>query len=139
MERRTLLGAFNLQPALALAGLLTATGVLTRTGWLTQGAGIGTLASASMLTTAMRRRHQALGGGGALRAHELARRWFWQPGPARVAGERVRVGAQAEVVHHTPWNPEIPYVSLQAPGDRQSPAMGVRRRGCRWGRGSTSS
>lgn len=121
IERYTLLSAFNLYPALALAAALAAIGVFSHRALLERGAVIAVLALASMTATAMRHRSHALGAGGSLRAHELERRWIWQPRPHRERGERVYLAAQGEVVHRRPWSPEVPYVSLQAPGQRRAP------------------
>jgi hypothetical protein len=120
LQRYTLLGAFNLYPCLALTVGATAAGVWTGAGGLTVAPGIVTLALAAMLLTALRHRSQALNAGGSLRAHELDRRWIWQPGPVRKAGERVYLARQGEVVHVKPWSAELPYVSLQAPGSRRA-------------------
>ena len=124
LERYTLLSVYNLYPAIALAAALTAIGVLVRSAALTRSGGIAVLALASMAATAMRHRGHALGAGGNLRAHEFDRRWVWQPRPRRECGERVYLAAQGEVVHYRPWNPDVPYVSLQAPGQRRVPRHG---------------
>jgi hypothetical protein len=121
VERYTLLAAFNLYPAIALAGSLTAIGVRSHSSLLTRGSGIALLALGSMAGTATRHRSHALSAGGSLRAHELERRWFWQPRPRRGRGERVYLAAQGEVVHHKPWSTDVPYVSLEAPGQRRTP------------------
>jgi energy-coupling factor transporter ATP-binding protein EcfA2 len=76
----------------------------------------------------VRRRAEALGGGGALRAHELSRRWVWQPRPERAEGERVWLGRQGELQREKPWSSELPYVSLHArpPRQRQAGNPGAR-------------
>jgi TraM recognition site of TraD and TraG/Type IV secretion-system coupling protein DNA-binding domain len=55
-----------------------------------------------------------LGAGEELRNHELARRWIWQPAPARALGERRYLRSQGELVNQRPWPPEIPYISVTA-------------------------
>ena len=57
-----------------------------------------------------------LGAGEELRNHELARRWFWQPAPARVAGERVYLRSQGELVRERAWPADVAYVSMTSLG-----------------------
>lgn len=57
-------------------------------------------------------RMQDLGAGEDLRQHELARRWAWQPRPARVAGERKFIASQGEIVHVRPWPQDVEYVPM---------------------------
>jgi hypothetical protein len=113
MHRYSLLSAFNLLPLIALAAVGVISGALTHVESVTTVAGVAALALAGTLAAALRRRSHALGGGGALRAHELARRWVWQPRPVRAAGERVRLGRQGEVVHLKPWRADVAYVSAR--------------------------
>lgn len=49
-----------------------------------------------------------------LRSHELARRWIWQPGPTRPAGERVYLRGQGELIREWPWPAAVEYVSMTA-------------------------
>jgi hypothetical protein len=111
MHKYTLLAAFNLYPLVAVALMWLIAGALLHARSLTTAAGIATIALGAASAKSARRRANALTGGGALRAHELSRRWIWQPRPDRTAGERVWVGGQGEVIHHKPWDPELPYVS----------------------------
>ena len=53
-----------------------------------------------------------LGAGEELRSYEQARRWAWQPRPARLPGERVYLRSQGELVHRRPWPPSVPYVPM---------------------------
>jgi hypothetical protein len=53
-----------------------------------------------------------LGAGEELRAHEQGRRWLWQPGPVRVAGERVHIVSQGQIVRERQWPASEPYVCL---------------------------
>jgi len=57
-----------------------------------------------------------LGAGDELRAHERARRWAWQPAPARSPGERKYLRSQGELVHERPWPARIPFVPMTAAG-----------------------
>ena len=127
-HRYTLLAASNLYPVLAFAALLTPAGVLTHLGVVVEVGVIAVIALAAATSTAVRARQHALNAGGLLRAHELSRRWVWQPAPARKTGERVYLGKQSEVVHVKPWDPQLPYAPLHALENRQTSRGGVTPR-----------
>jgi len=55
-----------------------------------------------------------LGAGEELRSFEQARRWAWQPRPARREGERVYLRSQGELVHKRPWPTEVPYAPMSS-------------------------
>jgi hypothetical protein len=55
-----------------------------------------------------------LGAGEELRNHELARRWIWQPAPARSDGGRVYLRGQGELVRERPWPNDVQYISMTA-------------------------
>jgi hypothetical protein len=55
-----------------------------------------------------------LGAGEELRSHEQARRWLWQPAPARRPGERIYLRSQGELVHKRPWPTRVPFVPMSA-------------------------
>ena len=55
-----------------------------------------------------------LGAGEELRSFEQARRWVWQPRPARREGERVYLRSQGELVHKRPWPTEVPYAPMSS-------------------------
>ena len=59
-----------------------------------------------------------LGAGEDLRAHELERRWLWEPAPHRAEGERKYLRSQGELVHERAWPAGIDYVSMSADGQR---------------------
>jgi len=112
VHKYTLLGAFNLYPVLAVAVVILAAAVELDTPAVTVAAVIALVPIAAMTVSASRWRMQALGAGGDLRAHELERRWIWQPTPARSPGERLYVDRQGEIVHRKPWSEQVPYVSM---------------------------
>jgi energy-coupling factor transporter ATP-binding protein EcfA2 len=114
MHKFSLLGVFNLYPVLAVAVIALVLASVVHATLLITGAGVATVALGVTVTAGVRRRSHALGGGGALRAHELSRRWVWQPAPQRAAGEHVRLGRQGEVVHVRPWRADVAYVSARA-------------------------
>jgi hypothetical protein len=114
MHRYSLLGVCNLYPVLAVAVTALVLSTLAHATSVTTGCGIATVALGVTVTAGVRRRSHALGGGGALRAHELSRRWVWQPRPRRTAGEHVRLGRQGEVVHVRPWRADVAYVPARA-------------------------
>jgi hypothetical protein len=98
----------------ALAGIALAIHL-----WLM--AGVLLPVSAPLLVAAVtgrRWRLADLGAGEDLRQHEQARRWIWQPAPTQVAGERVTLQAQGEIVTERDWPVELPYVAMTALGDR---------------------
>jgi len=68
--------------------------------------------------TGSRRRSSDLGAGEELRNHELARRWIWQPAPARRAGERLYLRSRGELMHERGWPAHIDYVSMTDLGVR---------------------
>ena len=45
-------------------------------------------------------------------SHEQARRWAWQPRPARLPGERVYLRSQGELVRRRAWPPTVSYVPM---------------------------
>jgi energy-coupling factor transporter ATP-binding protein EcfA2 len=118
VHRRTLLGARNLYAALAVLVVLFAATVMlgdrSNLPWLA----IALVVVGSMALDAGRRRSHALGAGGEIRQHELARRWVWQRRPRRAPGERVFLGPQDEVVHILPWSTDQAYVSMTDQGQR---------------------
>lgn len=117
VHKYTLLGAFNLYPLLAVAVALLAAGIGLHAQRLTVVVVIALIPIAGMTASATRWRTQALGAGGDLRAHELARRWIWHRPPDRVSGERLYLDRQGEIVHRKPWSAWIPFVSMTDRGD----------------------
>ena len=69
-----------------------------------------------------------LGAGEELRNHELARRWIWEPRPARAPGSGVYLRVQGELVHERPWP-----AGLAVRVDDRPRRAGAR--GCRSGAG----
>jgi energy-coupling factor transporter ATP-binding protein EcfA2 len=112
VHKYTLLGAFNLYPVLALAVVILAAAVALQIPTLTIAAVIAVVSIAATTVIAGRWRMHALGAGGDLRAHELARRWIWQQAPLRTPGERLYLDRQGEIVHRKPWSERVPYVSM---------------------------
>jgi TraM recognition site of TraD and TraG len=55
-----------------------------------------------------------LGAGEELRSFEQARRWAWQPRPARRAGERIYLRSQGELVHKRPAPAGSPYAPMSS-------------------------
>jgi hypothetical protein len=62
-----------------------------------------------------------LGAGEELRAHESVRRWLWRPRPVRVAGERVHIATQGQIVRERAWPTSEPYVPMTA--DEKGPRV----------------
>jgi hypothetical protein len=58
-----------------------------------------------------------LGAGEELRSFEQARRWAWQPRPARREGERVYLRSQGELVHKRPWPSGVAYAPMSSIDD----------------------
>lgn len=55
-----------------------------------------------------------LGAGEELRSYERARRWIWQPAPARSPGERTYLRSQGELVHRRPWPEHVAFVPMSS-------------------------
>jgi len=112
MRRRTMLAVRNLYLAAATGALLCGASVLTR--WWGALLVIGPLAAAPATGALLGRRWRLadLGAGEELRDHELARRWVWQPAPARRGGERVYIRSQGEIIRERPWPEAEPYVPM---------------------------
>ena len=89
MRRRTMLSVRNLYLAAAVGALVCGAAVLMR--WWGSLLVLGPLAASPSTGALLGRRWRLadLGAGEELRDHELARRWAWQPAPARRTGERV--------------------------------------------------
>ena len=117
MRRTTNLAARNLYPPalLSLATLIAGAAVHTWTVVLIIAPVCALTGTAAVY--ARRLRLSDLGAGEELRAYELARRWIWQPAPARAAGERVYLRSQGELVHARAWPPSVPYASMSASKD----------------------
>jgi hypothetical protein len=118
MRRRSTLSVQNLY-LLAGAGVLMLGGAIALRSW--DAVLVLAPACAPALAGAFvgrRWRLTDLGAGEELRRHELQRRWVWQPGPERRAGERKYIRSQGEIVHERPWPAEVEYVSMTAQGDR---------------------
>jgi hypothetical protein len=116
LRRRSSLSVRNLYPPAVLAVVALATAVAV--GWWT-GVMLLVPASTPLLAGAAagwRWRSADLGAGEELRNHELSRRWIWQPAPTRVAGERVYLRGQGELVHDRAWPRGIQYVSMTPKG-----------------------
>jgi TraM recognition site of TraD and TraG/Type IV secretion-system coupling protein DNA-binding domain len=112
MRRFSTLAARNLYPpALTRAAALAAGVALHAWNLVLITSPIAALTGAAALY-ARRLRLADLGAGEELRAYELARRWIWQPAPARRTGERVYLHSQGELVHTRPWPPSVGYVSM---------------------------
>ncbi len=114
MRRTTNLAARNLYPPalLSLATLIAGAAAHTWAVVLIIAPVCALTGSAAVY--ARRLRLSDLGAGEELRAYELARRWIWQPAPARAAGERVYLRSQGELVHARAWPTSVPYVSMSA-------------------------
>jgi hypothetical protein len=112
--RRSLLSVYNVYLLVAFSVLVLGAGVGLSNSTVIDAGAVLLLVTGAMALTATRRRGHALGAGGDLREHELSRRLIWQPRPQRVAGERVYLGRQDEIVHVRPWRQHIPYVSMTA-------------------------
>ena len=114
MRRTTNLAARNLYPPalLSLATLIAGAAVHAWVVVLIIAPVCALTGSAAVY--ARRLRLSDLGAGEELRAYELARRWIWQPAPARSAGERVYLRSQGELVHARAWPTSVPYVSMSA-------------------------
>ena len=112
MRRRTMLSVRNLYLAAAVGALLCGVAVLAR--WWGALLIIGPLAAAPTTGALLGRRWRLadLGAGEDLRDHELARRWAWQPAPARRTGERVYIRSQGEIIRERPWPDAEPYVPM---------------------------
>jgi len=118
LRRYTCLSVRNLY-VIAACGLLAFGGAVMARWWT----GVMVLAPACAPAIAgavvgRRWRLQDLGAGDELRRYELARRWVWQPAPARRAGERKYIGSQGELVHVRPWPADVEYVSMTPGGDQ---------------------
>ena len=122
LRRRSSLSARNLYPPALLAAAALTIAVAARQ-WIA--VAILAPAGAPWLAAAVagrRWRLVDLGAGEELRAHELARRWIWQPPPARAPGERRYLRAQGELVHERPWPPGVDDVSMTSQG-RDGPRL----------------
>jgi hypothetical protein len=118
LRRRTMLRLQNLYVPAAV-GIVLLAGALAVRSWPAAMVVMVLAAPWAAGAVAGRRwRMVDLGAGEELRNHELARRWIWEPAPARVAGERRYLRSQGELVHQRPWPPEIPYISMTAQRDR---------------------
>ncbi|MFZ1996536.1 MAG: type IV secretion system DNA-binding domain-containing protein [Solirubrobacteraceae bacterium] len=117
MRRYTTLSARNLYPLAAVSA--AALGFMVwRRAWeaammIAPVAALGGCAAVH----GRRLRLADLGAGEELRAHEQARRWMWQPAPARRAGERISLGSQGELVHTRPWPRQVAYVPVSLVDD----------------------
>jgi hypothetical protein len=114
MRRYSTLSARNLY-APAVAGALAFALMV----WLRAWAAVMLIAPVSgfaISAAAYGRRHRLadLGAGEELRAYEQARRWIWQPAPARRPGERTYLRSQGEVVHRRPWPAHVAHVPMGA-------------------------
>jgi hypothetical protein len=118
LRRRSTLSVRNLYLPAAVAGMLVTT-VLAVHWWtgtlILLPLGAPWIAGASV---GRRWRLVDLGAGEELRNHELARRWIWEPAPARPAGERVYLRAQGELVRERSWPTTVEYESMTAQGDK---------------------
>jgi hypothetical protein len=114
MRRFTLLSARNLYP-FAVGGILAVVGCPI-VGW-----GVGELVVVPLAApwvsgaaSGHRSRQSDLGAGEELRAHELSRRWIWEPRRRLAHGERRFLGSQGELVHERAWPESLAYVSMTA-------------------------
>lgn len=63
-------------------------------------------------------RQSDLGAGEELRAHELSRRWIWEPRATLPPGERRVLKSQGELVHERGWPQSLAFVSMSAGRER---------------------
>ena len=118
MRRYSRLSVRNLYPPAVLASL----GVLACAALRWQTAELAVVPVAApwiaAATAGHRWRQSDLGAGEELRAHELARRWIWEPATKLPAGERCLLRSQGELVHERRWPQSLAYVSMSADRDR---------------------
>ena len=126
MHHYTQLSIANLFPLVGLAAIATVLSVTVASSVAITVSVIALVTVVGMTASGRRRRMQALGGGGELREYELARRWVWRPAPPRLAGERVRLGGQGEVVREKPWSEHVNYVSVCSGQDAHRGDRGPR-------------
>jgi hypothetical protein len=114
MRRYSTLSARNLY-APAAAGVAALAGSVALHAWGTAMTVAPVCAfTATAALYGRRLRLADLGAGEELRSYEQARRWIWQPAPRRLAGERVYLRSQGELVHRRPWPPTVSYVPMSA-------------------------
>jgi hypothetical protein len=99
---------------------VVALGAVVAAGWWTAAIVLLPVAAPGVAGAAAGRRWRIsdLGAGEELRNHELARRWIWQPAPARPDRGRVYLRGQGELVRERPWPSGIAYVSMTSQLDR---------------------
>jgi hypothetical protein len=114
MRRYSTLSARNLYPpaAIGVAGLAIA--VATQAWMVAMIVAPACALTASAALYGRRLRLADLGAGEELRSHEQARRWVWQPPPARRPGERVYLRSQGELVRRRPWPSTVSYVPMSS-------------------------
>ena len=114
MRRFTLLSARNLYPGAAVGVLGIAVSALL--GWRVGQLVLLPIAAPWVAAASVghRWRQSDLGAGEELRAHELSRRWLWEPRRRLPQGERRFLGSQGELVHERQWPDSLAYVSMTA-------------------------
>jgi hypothetical protein len=122
LRRRTTVSACNLYPPAGAGGVVLVAVVGAR--WWDATLVLLPLVSpwVAAAVAGARWRSGDLGAGEELRNHELARRWIWQPRPARSGGERVSLRSQGELVRERSWPETVGYVSMSALG-KQGPRL----------------
>jgi hypothetical protein len=112
LRARTTLSVKNLY--LAGAGMAAVCAVAVAARWWQALLVLAPVAAAPVSGALVGRRWRLsdLGAGEELRAHEMSRRWFWQPAPRRQPGERVHIRSQGEIVHERPWPEDQPHVPM---------------------------
>lgn len=114
MRRFTLLSARNLYPGAAVGVLGIAVSALL--GWRVGQLVLLPIAAPWVAAASVghRWRQSDLGAGEELGAHELSRRWLWEPRRRLPQGERRFLGSQGELVHERQWPDSLAYVSMTA-------------------------
>lgn len=112
MRRYSTLSARNTYPLAAVLAAVLAAGLAMHAWTPALVLGPPTAFFVSAALCGRRLRLADLGAGEELRSFEQARRWIWQPRPARSDGERVYLRSQGELVHKRPWPVGVPYAPM---------------------------
>jgi hypothetical protein len=120
LHRRTQLSAVNFYLAWAAAVVALVAAVASQQIAVMVVAGIVLDAATVAVALARRWRLAALGAGGELRQHELARRMVWQPAPLS-RGERVQIAGQGELIRERPWPWEVAALPMTGDGRARIP------------------
>ena len=117
LRRRTTISIRNLYPPAMVAPVLDVLAIRHQE-WVIL-APLVPLTSAVVAAAVVGRRWRLsdLGAGEELRSHELERRWLWQRPAARVAGERVSIASQGQIVRERDWPASEPFAPMTADTD----------------------